>query len=77
MQSKRISKQIAFAAITCLMWFTYTTTAIVIDKAAYKDIVIEIKDYVPVERCAEILFNIEVSYFYIFILILWLIDWGI
>lgn len=40
--------------------FCATTSAVTIDKAAYKDIVIEIKDYVPVEKCADVLLDIEV-----------------
>lgn len=32
-----------------------------IENGAYKDIVIEISDYVPLEKCGEFLFDLEVS----------------
>lgn len=32
-----------------------------IENGAYKDIVIEINDYVPLEKCGEFLFDLEVS----------------
>lgn len=38
-----------------------TVGSVSIEGAAYKDIVFEIRDYVPVERCADFLLNLEVS----------------
>lgn len=67
MQSNRIdcTKQRTMFAFICMLWLVVgqlaCTSAITMDKAAYKDVVIEIKDYVPVERCQDILLDIEVS----------------
>lgn len=37
--------------------------AVTIDRQGYRDLVFEIKDYVPVEKCSEFLLDLEVSSF--------------
>lgn len=54
-------------AIAAMIWMTVVVSAASIDNSAYKDIVFEIKDYVPVERCADILMDLEVSFSWIYI----------
>ena len=49
------------AVLMCLLAMQTGVWSIAIENAAYKDIVIEIKDYVPVERCSQLLSDIEVS----------------
>lgn len=54
---------VAFCAITLLMGVDHRSavTGLSIEKSAYKDVVIEIKDNVPVEECGTILADLEVS----------------
>lgn len=43
------------------------TDGLHIERAAYRDVVIEIKDNVPVEECSSILLDLEVSYIFIYL----------
>lgn len=78
MQSTRIdcTKQRTMYMLICMLGLMCSqfscASAVTIDKAAYKDLVIEIKDYVPVERCQDILLDIEVSSTFAFIRLQWI-----
>lgn len=48
-----------FALSNCVS----TVRSVSIDNVAYKDIVIEIRDYVPVEKCADFLLDLEVCFY--------------
>lgn len=43
-----------------LMVVIEMTTGVFIERSAYKDVVIEIRDNVPVEECSTILADLEV-----------------
>lgn len=52
---------ISFIALL-IVCSSHLVQSVTIDNAAYKDIVLEIKDYVPVEKCSEILLDLEVRF---------------
>lgn len=44
---------------------------ITIEKSAYRDVVVEIQDTVPMDQCAQVLNDLEVSFVSIFLSALW------
>lgn len=48
-------------SIAMTMLVIGVSSGLSIEKSAYKDVVIEIKDNVPVEECGKILADLEVS----------------
>lgn len=59
----RITVTVAGILLLCSLAVASHSSSVYVDKSAYKNIVIEIRDSVPVENCQSTLHNLEVSLF--------------
>lgn len=60
-----VSRRYCFGCVSILimlMTVQQSMQTLSIEKSAYKDIVLEIKDNVPLEECSSILADLEVSF---------------
>lgn len=56
-----MTSMLAICAVLMALGAQRTAAVVTIDKSVYRDLVVEIKDNVPVAECASVLINLEVS----------------